>query len=363
MMATFAVDRVVPATQPLPRGRFEELLVNRTGGVKPESYSKPNGVPVERLRGVNAFVAAVNEAYANHYPLVLTPDAIWMCIAQGLAQHINANGEKLRSMFVEHEGKKEIVVRRDDFVKGSPANPWPEVFDEFSEQIRKNIGEKTHDLLTPEYSTTGPVEKAAAQVVLMDSLKEYFSYIVITECGIPKITLEGTVDDWKKLRDRALGLAQYDLVWWVEALEPVLDQFVAAASGSVDQQFWSTMYKQTDGSGGPYVTGWIITLFPYVGHSSSSLKRNQFLTRWQEHRSFSGITTGCFPLGVVSTPFKWLYFETEYPMCFYAGFMTVTQDHGSLAIRPEIGWAVADENGETAKGQRRMKKFEDILQY
>ena len=43
--------------------------------------------------------------------------------------------------------------------------------------------------------------------------------------------------------------------------------------------------------------------------------------------------------------------ETEYPMCFYAGFMTVTQDHGSLAIRPEIGWAVADEKGETAKEQ------------
>ena len=79
MMATFAVDRVVPATQPLPRGRFEELLVNRTGGVKPESYSRPNGVPVERLRGVNAFVAAVNEAYANHYPLVLTPDASLTC--------------------------------------------------------------------------------------------------------------------------------------------------------------------------------------------------------------------------------------------------------------------------------------------
>ena len=56
----------------------------------------PNGIPVERLVGVNAFVAAVNTVYALHYPLVLTPDAIWMCIAQGLAQHINANAEKLR---------------------------------------------------------------------------------------------------------------------------------------------------------------------------------------------------------------------------------------------------------------------------
>ena len=91
-----------------------------------------------------------------------------MCIAQGLAHHINTNAKKLRRKFVEHKGKKEIVVRRDDFVKASPENPWPEVFDEFSEQIRKHIGEKTHDLLTPEYSTTGSAEKAAAQVVLMD---------------------------------------------------------------------------------------------------------------------------------------------------------------------------------------------------
>ena len=198
----------------------------------------------------------------------------------------------------------------------------------------------------------------------MDSLKDYFSYIVYTRCGIPQITLEGTVDDWKKLRDRALGLAQYDLVWWVEALEPVLDQFVAAASGSVDQQFWSTMYKQINGSGGSYVTGWIITLFPYVGHSSSSLKRNYFLTSWQEHRRPLSGVLAAFPYRCcLYTPFKWLYFETEYPMCFYAGFMTVTQDHGSLAIRPEIGWAVADEKDETTKRQRRMKKFEDILQY
>ena len=123
---------------------------------------------------------------------------------------------------LEHEGKKEISVRRDDFVKGSPDNPWPEVFDKFSEQIRKHVGDKTHALLTPEFSTTGPTEKAAAQVVLMDSFKKYFSFKCITRCVIPEITLAGTVDDWKKLRDRVLGLAQYDLDWWISALKPVL---------------------------------------------------------------------------------------------------------------------------------------------
>ena len=61
-------------------------------------------------------------------------------------------------------------------------------------------------------------------------------------CGIPSITLEGTVDDWTQLQARALELAEYDLGWWIEALKPVLDQFVAASSGIVDQEFWSKIY-------------------------------------------------------------------------------------------------------------------------
>ena len=340
-MATFKVDSVPTKTSPLPRVNLEQSIRRRIGGVKPEAFSKTTRPTISSGYSTHAFVSAVDLAYAQHYPLVLSPDAIWMCVAQGLSQHINTNAEKLRNMFVEHEGKKEIIVRRDDFVKSSPDNPWPEVFDQFSEQIRKHVGDKTHALLTPEFSTTSPTEKAAAQVVLMDSFKEYFTYTVRTMCGIPEITLEGTVDDWKKLRDRVLGLAQYDLDWWITALKPVLDQFVSAVSGRVDREFWSNLYKISGGSGGPYITGWICTLFPYTGEGKN-LSRNPYLSRWKETGYFVGITSDSFPAGFVSTPFKWQYFLHEYSMHFYAGFMTVTQDPQTLAIYPEIVWAVAD---------------------
>ena len=78
---------------------------------------------------------------------------------------------------------------------------------EFSEEIHKNVGDDIHALLTPEFSTTGPVERAAAQVVLMDTFKEYFESMVMSSCGIPEITLEGTTEDWKKLQDKTLSLA------------------------------------------------------------------------------------------------------------------------------------------------------------
>ena len=354
-MATFKVDSVTKESKPLPQRNLEEATKNRIGRVKPEAYSKTTRPTVESSGHTHAFVSAVNLAYAQHYPLVLSPDAIWMCVTQGFSQHVNANAEKLRKMFVEHEGKKEIVVRRDDFIKGSPNNPWPDVFDEFSKQIQKHVGDKTHDVLTPEFSTTGPTEKAAAQIVLMDSFKEYFSYTVMTLCGIPEITLEGTMDDWKKLRDRVLGLAPYDLDWWITALKPVLDQFVAAASGSVDREFWSNFYKRHGGSGGPYITGWICTLFPYTG-KGKNLSRNPHLSRWQETGPFFGMTSCSFPAGLVSTPFKWIYYTEEYPMHFYAGFMTITQDSQTLAIYPEIGWAVADDK-DVSKNALSYQRF------
>ena len=73
--------------------------------------------------------------FACHYPLGLSPDMIWLCIMQGLSIHVNKNAEKLKSKFVSHEGKVEIVVRRDDFVKGQQ-NSWQEVFSDFSAQIQ-----------------------------------------------------------------------------------------------------------------------------------------------------------------------------------------------------------------------------------
>ena len=341
-MATFLVDDVQKSSTPLTAVEWKNPVTDRCNNATPESFSQP---PDDRtplgMGNLHGFVGAVHLAYSKHYPLVISPDDIWMCIVQGFAAHVNANAEKLRHLFVEHEGKKIIKVRRDDFVKGSLENPWPEVFSEFSAQIRSHIGDKTHDLLTPNFTTTGPVEKAAAEVVLMNAFKEYFDYRFCTLCGIPEITLRGTVDDWKQLRERALGLAQFDLQWWTDALKPILDQFVAASEGHVDKGFWSNLYKYNGGSGGPYISGWIVDLFPYLG--SNHVIRNTRIG------SSGRVTTADFPPGIVDTPFIWEYYGTEFKMHFYAGFMGASQNPTTLGIHSEIGWAVvADEEVQNA---------------
>ena len=178
------------------------------------------------------FVCALHTAFTEHRPLVLSPDMFWLLITQGFARHINENAEKYRSQFAGHHGKKRLVVIRDDFVKGSLENPWENVFDEFSQKIREHIGEANHSRIVVTFSTTGAIEKAANEIVLINSMKNYFEYVVHTRCGIPWVMLEGQKDDWMTICQRTESLGrEYDLAWWTDRLIPTLEAIAANADG------------------------------------------------------------------------------------------------------------------------------------
>ena len=339
MPTTFKVSDVVQATERLSKQSEESVFFERCGSVKLEAQSKLKQVPFEKSGSRrplnNAFVSAVHTAFSLHYPLVLSPDALWLVIAQGFAQHINANSEQLRKRFVQHQGKKAIEIRKDSIFLGSQSNDWEGALDQFSEGVRVEVGDEVHHLLTPTFSTTGPVEKAAAQIVLMNCFQDYFNYRLVCICGLPEITLEGTVEDWCQLRDKAMALGQYELQWWTEHLRPILDQFVNAASGKVDRKFWSSIYKLEQAYGHYTVNGWVVDLFPYI-----RTKRNEYLGCWKVDEQ-GKLSTSAFPPGVVSVPFMLTNPCFSHQMRFYAGFMAATQDQETLTIRPEIGWAVA----------------------
>ena len=99
------------------------------------------------------------------------------------------------------------------------------------------------DLIVADFSTTGPVERAASEIVLLDAMQAYFAYEMHTFCGIPSITLEGTATGLGSDCSPDRAIRAIDLDWWVDALRPILDQFVAAANGIIDRQFWG-LYLQ-----------------------------------------------------------------------------------------------------------------------
>ena len=320
------------------------------------------------------FVAAVHMAFSDHRPLVISPDMIWLLIAQAFANHVNANSQALRSQFVSHEGKAKITVCFDHFVKGSPHNDWPRAFATLSEGVRSHIGAETHNLILPRFSTTGPVERAAAEVALLDAMQSYFDYVMVTICGIPRIYLQGTVDDWKMIAQRAQALAAFGLQWWVNSLEPILQEFVRAAEGKADRSFWKSIYKLTEGYGKSWINGWITLFFPYLrsgkggparklnNPSYFNFTKNRDFPAWIKAKArnkasvlkgygnsiemdqwFSeSLLSNNIPLGLASAPLTWIHPSHTFQMEMMAGFVGVRQDSASLALRPEIGWAVRE---------------------
>ncbi|MDF1661082.1 MAG: DUF4419 domain-containing protein [Planctomycetota bacterium] len=340
-----------------PRAVVEQLLSCPIEACSNYRGVLVNTMKVSSFRGevprgsVHALIDASHLSFATHCPLILSPDIIWLTIAQGLANHINLNAERLRHIFVPHQGKEKLSVRRDAFVKGSPENPWEDVFAEFSSHIKANIGERTHTALVPHFSTTGPIEKAAFELVLMDAMKSYFTYAVDSFCGVPEIKLEGTVEDWKSIRDRVSFFSQLGLERWTQNLIPVLDKFIDAIQGSVDKPFWRSYYKYLSQSGGDVITGWISNLFPYIKDGSQDLVPNSYFVDatkpFKDHSPKSNISFGVpgpdhrsFPSAMSQVPFHWNYQGQSVEMNFSGGLIGIRQDQETLALKPEIGWAV-----------------------
>jgi hypothetical protein len=338
--STFEVHDVACATKPLDeipyRDAVESLLETKV-----EACSSYRGMLVKPFALIESFfnplIDVLFRAYCYHHPVVITPDVIWLTITQGLALHITENAEELRHHFVQHEGQETIQVRRDDFIKGSPANPWREVFSEFSSAVRERIGEN-HDLIVANFSTTGPEERAASEIVLLASMQRYFKYEFVTLCGIPSITLLGTVEDWESIATRVNAFRRFGLDWWIDPLEPILAQFAEAKRGSVNQEFWQSIYRwHHHGSHNPYVTGWVTNLFPYLV-ANDGLHQNRFVI----DKLDKGPEPDEFPSQPARTPFVWKVFNREFDMEFIGGLIGVRQDPDTLALTPEIGWAVRD---------------------
>ena len=259
---TFAVDDVTPATDLLEEQRTYEAVRAALDG-RLESCCDYHGTVVAGLQG-HPLLAAVHTAFAQHRPLVLSPDAVWITIAQGVAHHMAIHGERLRDRFVAHAGKLKLTVEVDGWVPGSPENPWPEAFAGWAGQIRDHVGPTVHDALVCDFSTTGPAELAASHVVMMDVFQRYFDFELLCVCGIPTVTLTGTAADWQRLTEKAEALRVFDMEWWLDHLVPICRQFARAAGGDVDRDHWQAICKLRQEYGGDIINGWVAKLFPYL---------------------------------------------------------------------------------------------------
>jgi hypothetical protein len=369
--STFPVDQVVPAEGPLWTEPLHEHVTKRFGRkvlFLPEAQRRvantsydlvSKRVPDEVRRDVvnrcHPLIDAVSTAFAQHRPLTLSPDCIWLVIAQGFAHHIAENAEALRHRLVQHEGKRELHAK---FSELSLAG-FEGAISDFSSQIREASDPVLHETLLCDFSTTTPLIRTASEVVLMDCYSSYFDYVMGFVCGIPKITVTGSVDDWQRIRARIEVLETYRLGWWVTRLRPILDEFVRTVEGEPNLEFWQAICKPKRAYGDKSITGWMADLFPYLNDAPKRCRSHVFeyerenwavaieqgvrMSGFGEPGADQGVRTSRFPSGLASVPVKLkLTADSTGMIDLVAGFFGVAQDPEDLALTPVIGWSVVE---------------------
>lgn len=296
-------------------------------------------------------IDAVHRSFASHYPLQLSPDTIWLVIAQGFGHHVLENAEALRGRIVRHQGTMELRAE----LSGMSAEGLASMIQAFSQQIRNHSDAVLYETLLCDFSTTTAHVRTASEVVLMDSYREYFEYVANTVCGIPSVTLTGTIEDWERIRSRVEVLNTYDLEWWVSRLRPILDEFIQTAKGQPNLEFWQAIYKPAKQYFQEMASGWIADLFPYLGDPPHRRRNHIFESKrsgWVTgidpkdsvpNYSFSfGPFTKDFPSGLCSVPVGFCHLDhSESKADLIAGFVGVEQ-MPDLALAPVISWAIAE---------------------
>lgn len=291
--------------------------------------------------GYHSFFDGMYHAYAEHRPVVLSPDMIWLLISQGFAHHVNNNAEALRKYFVKHEDRLSLVVQNDSIRLNDPESPWQDVFPAFTKQIEGHTGKEIIDVLTADFTTSTPITRVASQITIMDAMKKYFEYILLRMgCGIPQITLEGTAADWQKVLDKTRALKKYELDWWLSNVEPLLQEFINASKGKVNTDFWRNMFKYHDVKGvykSRTIDGWFVKFFPY----NKEGKRNNL-------DSLAGSSN--LPDEIVKVDLRYIVQDNagniteDTPLELWAGFIGLRQNRTNYALTPEIGWLIKRRN-------------------
>ena len=308
------------------------------------------------ITGKDVFFQTVVRAYAEHRPLVLSPDMMWVLVSQGFARHVNAHSEQMRHQLVSHDEKMDLVVQSEKDLLSKDAD-WEKLMSDFTAQINDNTKGDIAQTITADFSTTGATERITSQITLMETMKSYFDYVVhYLACGIPTITLTGTPQDWQKVVEKTQQLEKYGVGDWTKNLLPILTEFVNASEGKPNQAFWQGMVKKQRvdelqgggcSSGHPTeLDGWILKFFP--DENGKTLDQVPHTHKMPSERVYVD-----FKYQIISPADGTVLSET--PLQLVAGFIGADVDLKTGAMKPKMGWVVRQMEGNDSIVKRLQK--------
>ncbi|KAH0790029.1 DUF4419 domain-containing protein [Histomonas meleagridis] len=326
------IENLPEPVQGQPKVNPEEIAEQICGTKNP--YRKSFEKPLVNF-GKNSVFYGFVCAFTNHYPFVLSPDAIWLLILQGFSRHININSERFRDLFVSFKGKKDLLVERLRITPDEATNSvWDGIFTEFSQVISNNLPEDVIETITPDFSTTTELSRSVCNIAIMSTFEKYFNYTTrFKGCGIPYVTIEGTIEDWESIKERLNFISKYDLEWWTSELIPVIDQIINTLNGDINLSFWKDMVRKKDGTRyhPGYYDGWFTRFFPYdKANKRLNLKKISTKVKLPDEVLQVPLKIEVIGIGGISS--------TD---CFiYSGFVGLKQNPDSFQLKPKMGWMI-----------------------
>ena len=283
-------------------------------------------------------------SYKNHYPITITPDMIWILVLQGFSRFMEKYEDSVRDIFVNFEGKKELIV---EIYNKTPytatKEDWDGIMKEFVEKIGQHVGQETTDSLECNFSTTSQVAKVTSQVAIMSAMKQYFTYKAkFIGCGISTVTLEGSMQDWEKIKSKLEFLSTKGLEWYTKHLIPIIDKILESKNyynynGQLNEElieFWKGMVR-VKGKGDLYdpliINGWIVKFIPNL-----SKKTPEVYEEISEKQVPDQIISCPMELTWIISPEK----KIDYKCSLFSGFYGMIQDKETFNVRPVIGYAI-----------------------
>lgn len=317
-----------------PEGAASTILQSSQRDVAEVGYPADNGL-----------VSAIVEAYNGHHELVLRPDDVWQAVLTQFSFYVQAHAEQLRDRFVNFEGKKGLeIVAGGTLFTADFGNMAKRMVDE---QIIENIRDPSvAEWLLPAFTTTAETDRIVASVSIMATLQAYFDHKFLLLCGLPRVTLLGTPEDWRRLRAKVDRLPEFDveagrLTSWHSLLAPVLDEFVRSAEGEAQVSFWDRVCSyEGAGSGPTYLSGWITVFAVFTDKGE-----------WQGDRAegseWPSIDTQDLPVGVTSVPVLVDDNGKEYKTQMFAGQFAFDGTRNGTGIQPRSDWCIVLAGGDS----------------
>lgn len=198
------------------------------------------------------YLRYLEACWKDHLPAVISPDIVWQMILCEIALVVKSSPAQFAELFTTTPGQKqEILVPTD-------------VIDEINvdlviETLRRCVPTNV-DAFLPKFTTSTPMSQLSFNVAFADMVSPYYNYGTFM-CGIPRIKVLGTPEDWgkmyAKLEELKRAFAGHGTL--IKYLSRCCER-VALIEVKDSSEMWSKMVNiQPCGSGSQHeLSGWIM---------------------------------------------------------------------------------------------------------